>query len=131
MHFKQFDLQQLTPEYLHKLSAERLAILCDLLRQDLISARDALNQNPSNSSRPPSTRAPWERSSEKEKEVSAEIQKTSDAQEQQEAASGSAQSTTGGKRCENHQSQKQPAYQEPKRKPGKQKGAPGYGRTQQ
>lgn len=145
MHFKQADLQQLTPEYLEKLPLERVVVLCDLLRQDLISARDALNQNPSNSSRPSSTRPPWERDKEKEKELSEEIAQTNAAQEQKEAAIESPQSSNSGDQPDNRQNEEQPPpnqeqpppnQEQPppnegkKRKPGKQVGAPGYGRTQ-
>ena len=64
MHFDRSELQQLTPEYINTLSSARLVTLCEQLRQDLITARDRLNQNPSNSSRPSSTIAPWDRQSE-------------------------------------------------------------------
>ncbi len=63
MHFDRSDLHQLTPEYISKLPAERLVALCEQLRQDLITARDRLNQNPSNSSRPSGSLAPWDRQS--------------------------------------------------------------------
>lgn len=131
MHFKQSDLQQLIPEYLRQLPPERLVTLCDLLRQDLISAQDALNQNPSNSSRPPSTRPPWERDTEKEKELSRENEQRNEAQEQRDGTGGSIQSSKCDEECNNPQSKgQQSPNQETKRKPGKQKGAPGCGRTQ-
>jgi len=131
VHFKQSDLQQLTPEYLQKLSAERLAVLCSLLRKDLISARDALNQNPSNSSRPPSTRPSWERDTAKEKELSHEIQQATDAQEQREAEVGSLQSSKDNEQCADCKNQEPKSQnEEPIRKPGKQKGAQGFGRIQ-
>jgi transposase len=128
VHFRQLDLQQLTPEYTQKLPAERLVALFELLRQDLISARDALNQNPSNSSRPPSTRPPWERDTEKEKEFSQEIQQETDAHQQQEAGSGSL--PKDGEHCDRQSQEPKSQNEEAKRKPGKQKGAQGFGRTQ-
>jgi transposase len=43
------------------LPTESLRSLSGKLLADLKEAHDRLNQNPSNSSRPPSTRAPWEK----------------------------------------------------------------------
>ena len=48
-------IQSLDPEALRGLSLRLLA--------DLKEARDRLNQGPENSSRPPSSRVPWERAS--------------------------------------------------------------------
>jgi transposase len=62
MRFDQHGLQQLTPDYISKLPSQRKEILIEELRQDLIAAHDRLNQNSTNSSRPPSSQAPWARS---------------------------------------------------------------------
>ena len=67
MHFDKSDLQQLTPEYIARLPPERISILFNQLREDHLRALDRLNQNPTNSSRPPSSQAPWESSSSQEK----------------------------------------------------------------
>ena len=61
MHLSDHDLKQLDEDYLRGLSAESLRSLSGKLLADLKEAHDRLNQNPSNSSRPPSTRAPWEK----------------------------------------------------------------------
>jgi len=61
MHFEQSDLQQLTPEYIAGLPPEQRSVLIEQLRKDLIEAQDRLNQNLSNSSKPPSSRAHWEK----------------------------------------------------------------------
>src|SRR3990172_5828430 len=61
MNFDKPDLQQLTSEYLDKLSKERVIELFQLLRKDLETAQERLNQNPTNSSRPSSTKNPWDR----------------------------------------------------------------------
>ena len=47
--------------YLSSLKLEELRGLSERLLADLKEARERLNQGPSNSSRPPSSRAPWER----------------------------------------------------------------------
>src|SRR3974390_1366784 len=72
MHFDQSELQQLTPEYVASLPPQRRAALFEWLRKDLMEAHDRLNQNPSNSSRPPSSRPPWDRSVDNEAENSAD-----------------------------------------------------------
>ena len=61
MHLSDHDLKQLDEDYLRGLPAEPLRLLSGKLLADLKEAHDRLNQNPSNSSRPPSTRAPWEK----------------------------------------------------------------------
>ena len=53
------DLRQLDETYLGSLTEAARALLGKALA-DLKAARERLGQNPSNSSRPPSTRAPWE-----------------------------------------------------------------------
>ena len=61
MHFSDHDILQLDDDYLHGLPVDPLRSLSKKLLADLKEAHDRLNQNPSNSSRPPSTRAPWEK----------------------------------------------------------------------
>lgn len=61
MRLSQYDLEQLDEGYLRSLPEERLQVLSAKLLADLKEAHDRLNQTPLTSSRPPSTRAPWER----------------------------------------------------------------------
>ena len=56
------DLQQLNKSYLSSLSFPLLVQLCLKLLVDLKEAHDCLNQNPQNSSKPPSSQPPWARS---------------------------------------------------------------------
>lgn len=79
-----------------------LRALSARLLDDLKEARDRLNQGPENSSRPPSSRAPWERGASPEPT--------------DESTDDSAEA--------------EPAEAKPARKPGKPPGAPGIGRTQ-
>ena len=60
MQLSEHDLKQLDDETIRSLPAETLRTLSSKLLADLKEARDRLNQSPDNSSRPPSTRAPWE-----------------------------------------------------------------------
>lgn len=54
------DLLQIDSEYLRGLSAEKLLNISLNLLESLKEARDRLNQNPQNSSRPSGSFAPWE-----------------------------------------------------------------------
>jgi hypothetical protein len=57
---KDHSLKQLNSHYLAKLTPEELLHLSTKLLHDLKEAREQLNQNSSNSSKPPSSRHPWE-----------------------------------------------------------------------
>ena len=60
MHLSDHDLRQFDDTYLDTLSAAQARTLLGKALADLKAARERLGQNPSNSSRPPSTRLPWE-----------------------------------------------------------------------
>ena len=66
MQLSDHDLRQLDEGYLESLSEEQARVLLSKALADLKTARERLGQNPSNSSRPPSTRAPWEQDDEDE-----------------------------------------------------------------
>jgi transposase len=53
------DLRQIDEMYLKSLCSEDLIGVSIRLLNDLKEAKDRLNQNPGNSSRPPSSREPW------------------------------------------------------------------------
>lgn len=128
------DLRQINAQYLKSLgSAELLGVSIRLLN-DLKEARERLNQNPNNSSRPPSSREPW---------VLAKMKETDDEGLEEESFSGDGDITSdsvfadmpmaedgGGDSEEKQKSQKKDSASREGRKPGKQKGAPGHGRTQ-
>jgi hypothetical protein len=61
MHLSDHSLRQIDDAYLRSLDLEALCGLSVRLLADLKAARERLNQGPTNSSRPPSSRAPWER----------------------------------------------------------------------
>ena len=60
MHLSDHDLRQLDDAYLAGLTPEQARALLSKALADLKAARERLAQDPSNSSRPPSSRAPWE-----------------------------------------------------------------------
>jgi transposase len=123
MLLKNHSLRQIDEAYLRSLSHEALVRLSTKLVSDLKEARERLNQSPSNSSRPPSSQAPWVRDEALEDEdEQSPLQAPGDEPAPQAETGEKAQGVV----CE-------PGGQQarlPARKPGKQKGAPGYGRTQ-
>jgi hypothetical protein len=132
MHLDDHDLKQLDEGYLLSLSPVQLQTLSTKLLADLKEAHDRLNRNPSNSSRPPSTRAPWEKS----EETSQDGGEDDDAP--QEAASDAAVDRKKDGDAEKGQQDKEKS--DPKKadrrdmsqdRPGRPDGAPGYSRTQQ
>ncbi len=69
MGLSNFDLQQIDRERLQALSAEQKDALILKLVSELQEALDRLNQNPHNSSRPPSSVPPWAGQAEERPEV--------------------------------------------------------------
>lgn len=61
MQLNDHSLRQLDAAYLERLEEATLRALSVKLLEDLKEARERLNQNPRNSSRPPSSEAPWEK----------------------------------------------------------------------
>ena len=120
MHLSDHDLIQFDEAYLETLSEEQARALLSKALSDLKKARERLGQNPTNSSRPPSTRAPWEQNEENGRE--SEEAALAPRGEQEEASSE-------GKGEED--SPTKPSKGAPKPgKPGRPKGAPGHSRTQ-
>lgn len=122
MHLSEHSLRQLDRAYLDALDEAALRALSARLLDDLKDARDRLNQGPENSSRPPSSRAPWERG-----DGGPESDAAADAAEDEpdpEPADAKPES------AEPPSAEAKPADAKPARKPGKQPGAPGIGRTQ-
>lgn len=104
MHLSPHSLQQIDDAYLQSLDAEALRGLSSRLLADLREAWDRLNQGPENSSRPPSSRVPWDR---KGGSLDPEADGEGDAKP----------------------ADAKPVDGKPTRKPGKPPGAPGIGRT--
>jgi transposase len=116
MVLKDHDLRQLSEERILELrekDPDALAALSIRLLQDLKEARERLNQNPSNSSRPPSSQAPWLRARDDEE---AETRSEEDG-----LPGGGGQN--GGKDTGDKPTGTQ-------RRAGRQRGSQGLGRTQ-
>ena len=125
MHLNDHSLQQLDEAYLNKLSEGELRRLSVKLLEDLQESRERLNQNSQNSSRPPSSEPPWSRSGNGRGGEPPDIE--------DEAALEPRPEKQGG---EEHTPEAKPgnAPRQPKgdnapKKPGKAKGAQGFGRN--
>jgi len=130
MQLSEHDLKQLDEEKIRSLQAEKLRTLSVKLLADLKEARDRLNQAPDNSSRPPSSRAPWDGVSpatqaDREGDEGKPEEADPDAEE-----AGQTKDPSAGREDKkgSEQEQTKPTKKSPG-KPGKPKGAPGYGRT--
>lgn len=116
MQLQDHDLRQLDEaalRQLFELNPSALLGLSERLLADLKEARERLNQNPDNSSRPPSSRDPWSRKDAPAPDAEAPARNPDEK--------GKSESPTA-------------PVQKPRatisRPPGRQKGAPGFGRTQ-
>ena len=125
VQLSRFDLSQLDEGYLAKLPEEQLRALSAKLLADLKAAHERLDQNPSNSSRPPSSRAPWE------------FEDGGERPDQPEPGNDTDEAASGG----DEEAQKPPEKSEgqprstkesaEQRGAGQRPGAPGHGRVQQ
>jgi transposase len=125
MQLSDHDLRQLDEAYLELLSEAQARALLSKALADLKTARERLGQNPTNSSRPPSTRTPWEQAGEHEQETGREAPTAPSGDEQSDTAGGEEDSSAQKRRGKSRESFSEPG------KPGRRKGAPGHSRTQQ
>lgn len=123
MNLSDHDLRQLDDAYLDTLTLEQARVLLGKALADLKAARERLGQNPSNSSRPPSTRAPWDGTDGGEEEAAEATAGTPGSEEEDPSAPpNAADGPPEGAKV-------QPNGAEPRR-PGRRQGAPGHSRTQ-
>ncbi len=131
MQLSEHDLKQLDEQIIRSLQADRLRTLSLKLLADLKEAHDRLNQSPDNSSRPPSTRAPWQGADTEPRDDSeAEERKPEEAgQDIEEGLQENEPSTGQEVKKGSEQEQTAKPTKKPPGKPGKPKGAQGHGRT--
>ena len=117
------DLSQLDVEQLLNLPEDVLRRVSVKLLTDLKEARERLNQNSHNSSRPPSSEAPWDKNNSPNESIDEpeEAKETENADKKEPKSINESDQTT--------QQTEQSGTDEP-RKPGKQPGAEGFGRQQ-
>ena len=140
MLLQKHSLRQIDETYMGSLSHEDLMKLATKLLSDLKEAHERLDQNPSNSSRPPSSQAPWisnegaedeedddEEADKGDKQRLDEILRTQGQSQDSEPEEDDAESAQEVAPAQTDTEEPGP----PARKAGKQEGAPGHGRTQQ
>jgi len=126
MHLSDHDLRQLDEAALANLTPEQATALLSKAIEDLKSARERLAQNPTNSSRPPSTRAPWEQAEAQGREPEeASVVSARSAEEVKPEAVSESEQKEPAKSPEGKEAEK------PAGRAGRRKGAPGHSRTQQ
>ena len=135
MKLTDHSLRQLDEKYIKTLGSGAVQDLCVKLLADLKEARERLRQNPDNSSRPPSSRAPWEKSNGdggSQTEAPEELGEHEDAAdgEHEDAADEIVGSSGPSAQQETPELTKGDKAPTSKRKAGKQHGQPGHGRTQ-
>lgn len=128
------DLRQISSEYLKSLSSTEVVRVAVKLLNDLKDARDRLNQNPNNSSRPPSSQEPWVTTKlEGESESNTEDESATDSEPEAEASPDENSSGDDAKtqdKSSEEDTRKTTQKKQSVRKAGKQEGSPGFGRTQ-
>jgi transposase len=122
MHLSDHSLRQIDDDYVRSLGTNALRDLSLRLLADLKEARERLHQGPTNSSRPPSSRAPWERGQVPDP--------TCEPEAPQDEAAAAEAPRTEVEPAKTRPAEIRPAAVKPARKAGKQPGAPGIGRTQ-
>jgi hypothetical protein len=129
------QLRQLDAEALTQIGLESLSVLTEKLISDLAEARERLNQNSQNSSRPPGSEAPWEKSR-------ADVKKKGGKEAVAKDEAAQEEKVTEGEDIGNEPGEEVPAGpaiegaveaasgngESGKRKAGKVVGSPGYGR---
>lgn len=133
MILKEHELLQMDEEFIYRLlgrDPDALAGLSIKLVNDLKEALERLNQNPTNSSRPSGSLAPWEKGIHEEeedddweKDDQEVIQAESVGAVDESAATADAEAKTTRLQPESEDKTK-------RRQPGRQAGSPGFGRTQ-
>jgi hypothetical protein len=135
VHLTDHDLLQLDRDTLARLDEEALRRLSERLLDDLKEARDRLNQDSKNSSRPPSSDFPYDRS----RRAAAVDEPADDPAVDEDSvlaetlpAETPPQESEAAKRATDPSPSDADAQDRPSvaRAPGRQPGAPGHGRTQ-
>lgn len=134
MKLSDYDLRQIDEERINNLSEAAVKNLSITLLNDLKEAREWLNQNSKNSSIPPSSEAPWDKTS-KYNDEEKDDESLDDSEALDKAINTDTRSLT---KDYQHPDINTPAAtvttpensQESPRKPGKQPGAQGFGRAQ-
>jgi len=130
MQLSQHDLRQLDRDAICGLPLESLQALTLKRLADGIELHERLNQNPANSSRPPSSQAPWEGSSGSEPDGDDETVGGGDPANAKDLLEAEGHDESDDEPVEGGETDENSPRSDPKKpgRPGKRKGAPGYGR---
>ena len=128
MRLSKHDLFQMDDEWLKKLPAELLLEVSKRLLHDVKELQDRLNQNPANSSRPPSTKAPWEKAREPAVENEAPVE--GGAAETAASSAPAPETTPPAPETSPPVTERPSPRKGTGKPPGRQAGSPGHGRTQ-
>ncbi len=128
MKLTDFDLKQMDESYLTTRTLEQAIRLLLTTVADLKEARDRLNRTPANSSRPPSSQAPWDKPG-VQHEDSEDLEPPHTGKQDNKAVDEEAAPEDPSPQDQPN-SEAKVLPEPPKRPPGKQPGAQGYGRTQ-
>jgi transposase len=121
------DLRQMSDEWVSSLTPEQKELLLVRALAELRKSRDRLNQTPKNSSKPPSSRAPWESA----RGDDGQVESISKAPTVEPSPLGSATAEPIGTAGPTQGKGPKSATGKPvAKKAGKQLGAKGFGRTQ-
>jgi len=126
MQLSDHDLSQLDEDQLLDLPEETLRRLSIRLLNDLKEARERLNQNSRNSSRPPSSEAPWDkaRDTASDTDMAEAVEDAPNQETDNPSPVSPAKEAKQGSQTDPSQAS------DGARKPGKQPGAQGFGRQQ-
>lgn len=134
MEIPNYSLPQITPEVLDKLTRDELLPLSIKLLKDLKELHDRVNQNSKNSSRPSSSMPAWEKNDNSDKSnpkiVEEDVAESEQAiDEKKDGVEISPQQNSTQASLKPLTSKTHNTDNPPRKKPGKQIGAPGYGRS--
>lgn len=127
MHLSDHSLRQIDDDYVRSLGMDELRGLSLRLLADLKEARERLDQGPTNSSRPPSSREPWERGAHDETVDEPDAVDEPAAGDEPDSPSESGATARPREAESGATAVGQPT---PARRAGKPPGAPGVGRTE-
>ena len=134
MELNDYSLRQMDEDAIRKLPEFAVRDLAVRLLKDLKEARERLNQNSRNSSRPPGSDAPWEKVGEDCESDGDDTEAAEWEEDKGDSKACEAATADGAEPSEvSSPSDDTPDKSDPqrvKRKPGKQPGAPGFGRQQ-
>ncbi len=145
MKLSDYDLRQLDEKVIHSLSPDAVQNLAVKLLDDLKDSRERLNQNSQNSSKPPSSQAPWDKASTHtdHNDVDNDVDNDDESSEpltEDEALTAAVQTGVDDSSADSESEKdgnasvlkntQDSSTDELTRKAGKQLGAQGFGRTQ-